>query len=254
MSSDGATCLRRFLVTWRDGQVPPKIHDVGCLSFDGAYRFRYLESARTVAGFPALPGLPDLAEAYGPVDELFPVFAGRIMERSRADFPSYVGALDLPLDAGDLDILARSGGVTRGDRLVLTEEPTIAPDGTTGCSFVVRGLRFALPDKERREQVLASLTERMSLRVQDEPGNDVSADSLMLCTPDGVAVGWVPDALTGFVRRVAGDSAGAVTVQRLNSTAQPPHARLLVRVDGRLPPGTVTLPSLGARPESLAGV
>ena len=254
MASDAAVRLRRFLVTWRDGQTPPRIHDVGCLSFDGAYRFRYLDSARSVPALPALPGLPDLSETYGPAEDLFPVFAGRIMERSRSDFPSYVSALDLPLDAGDLDILARSGGVSRGDRLVLTEEPTVEADGTTGCTFLVRGLRFAMPEPDVREAVLASLAEGARLEVRDEPANDVSADALVLCTAEGVTVGWVPDALTFFVRRVVGASDGISIVQRLNSAAQPPHARLLVRVDGRLPPGSVTLPSLGARPESLAGV
>lgn len=246
--------LRRFLVTWRDGQELPAIHDVGCLSFDGSFRFHYLDAARTAPGFHPLPGLPDLTGVYGPAADLFPVFAGRVMERSRPDFASYVAALDLPRDAGDLDILARSGGVSRGDHLALTEEPTIHSDGTTGCTFLVRGLRFALPDPEVREQVLAALTGGTRLAVRDDPANDVSADALLLCTSDGVAVGWVPDALTGFVRRVVEEPAGSVTVQRRNSPAQPPHARLLVHVAGRLTPGAVTLPSLGVRPGALAAV
>lgn len=249
-----AAGLRRFLITWRDGQDPPVIHDIGCLSYDGMYRFRYLDPARKAPGFRALPGLPDLTASYGPAPGLFPAFAGRIMERSRPDFLSYVTALDLPADADDLDILARSGGVSRGDRLVLTEEPTIEPDGRTGSIFMVRGLRFALPDPELREQVLASLGKGTELVVRDDPSNDVSPDALLLCSSEGIAVGWVPDALTAFVRRVVREPAGAVTVQRRNDAAQPPHARLLARVDGRLPPGSVTLPSLGARAESLAGV
>jgi len=245
--------LRRFLVTWRNGQERPAIHDVGCLSFDGAFRFHYLEAARTAPRFHPLPGLPDLTGVYGPAAELFPVFAGRVMERSRPDFTSYVTALDLPRDAGELDILARSGGVSRGDHLALTEEPTIHRDGTTGCAFLVRGLRFALPDPAVREQVLAALPAGTQLAVRDDPANDVSPDALLLCTSDGVAIGWVPDALTGFVRCVVGP-AGSVTVQRRNSPAQPPHTRLLVHVTGRLKPGTVTLPSLGARPGALAAV
>ena len=246
--------LRRFLVTWRDGQELPAIHDVGCLSFDGAFRFHYLEAARTAPRFHPLPGLPGLTVMYGPATELFPVFAGRVMERSRPDFASYVTALDLPRDAGNLDILARSGGVSRGDHLALTEEPTIRSDGTTGSTFLVRGLRFALPDPAVREQVLAALPAGTPLAVRDDPTNDVSPDALLLCTSDGVAVGWVPDALTNFVRRVVEEPAGSVTVQRRNSPTQPPHTRLLVHVTGRLEPGTVTLPSLGARPGALAAV
>ena len=255
MLSDATSVqLRRFLLTWRDGQELPAIHDVGCLSFDGAFRFHYLKAARTAPRFHPLPGLPDVTGNYGPAAELFPVFAGRVMERSRPDFASYVTALDLPRDAGDLDILARSGAVSRGDHLALTEEPTIHSDCTTGCTFLVRGLRFALPDPEVREQVLAALPAGTQMAVRDDPANDVSPDALLLCTNDGVEVGWVPDALTGFVRRVVGEPAGSVTVQRRNSSAQPPHTRLLVHVTGRLKPGSVTLPSLGARPGALAAV
>lgn len=244
--------LRRFLVTWRDGQEPPSIHDVGCLTFDGAFRFHYLGSARTAPGFHPLPGLPDLSAVYGPTAELFPVFTGRVMERSRPDFPSYVTSLDLPLDAGDLDILARSGGVSRGDHLTLTEEPTIHPDGSTRCTFLVRGLRFALPDAKVREQVLAALPVGTLLTARGEPDNDVSRDALLLCTADGVAVGWVPNALVGFLRLVLDEPAGSVTVRQLNGPEQPPHARLLVRAIGRLAPGTATLPSLGVRPTTIA--
>lgn len=254
MGPDTRASLRRFLVTWRDGEEPPKIHDIGCLSFDGAFTFRYLATARTAPGFAPLPGFPSLDRLYGPSDELFPFFTARIMERSRSDFPSYVSALDLPLDADSLDILGRSGGVTRGDHLVLTEEPTIAIDGTTGCTFLARGLRFALRDAEERERVLAPLENGVRLATREEPGNDVSGRALQICSPDGVVLGWVPDALSDYVRRVGGEPSGGIVVQRRNSADQPPHARLLVRVDGRLPRGSVTLPALGARPNVLAGV
>lgn len=244
--------LRRFLVSWRDGQQPPAIHDVGCLTYDGAYRFRYLPAAHRARGFAALPGLPDMSAEHGPTAELFPAFAGRVMERSRPDFTSYMAALALPVDASDLSILARSGGVSRGDHLVVTEEPVIAPDATTSCTFVVRGLRFALPDPAARERVLASLDEGVRLEVREEPTNDVNPEALLLCTRDGVSVGWVPDALTAFVRRVLDDPSGRVAVLRRNGPAQPPHTRLLVRVTGHLPPGSATLPSLGARPTHVA--
>ncbi|HWH28954.1 MAG TPA: HIRAN domain-containing protein [Mycobacteriales bacterium] len=239
--------LRRFLVTWRDGEEQPSIHDVGCLSFDGAYRFQYLPGARAAPGFRPLPGLPDLADTYGPAPDLFPVFAGRVMERTRPDFASYMAALDLPVDADDLDVLARSGGVTRGDRLVLTEEPSIGPDGSTRSTFLVRGLRFALPEPALRERVLAPLHSGDRLTVRPEAANDISPDALQVCTADDVAVGWVPDALTHWVRRVLSSSDGSFLVRRNNGPEHPPHARLLVDVHGHLPPGTVTLPGLGRR-------
>lgn len=245
MPSD-ADC-RRFLVSWRDGEDPPSIHDVGCLSFDGAYSFRYLPGVSRAPGFRPLPGLGDLQRSYGPVPQLFPVFAGRVMAATRPDFPAYVATLDLPLDAGALDILSRSGGVSRGDRLVLTEEPAVDADGATSSTFAVRGLRFALPERETREQVLDRLTQNTRLSVRDEPDNEVNRRALQVCVPGGAVLGWVPDALADYVRRVVA-AGGSCVVQRCSGPEQPPHARLLVRVEGHLPPGDATLSSLGARP------
>lgn len=175
------------------------------------------------------------------------------MARTRPDFPSYVAALDLPLDADALDILSRSGGVSRGDRLVLTEEPAVDGDGATSATFAVRGLRFALPDPDLREQVLQELTQHARLTVRDEPKNEINRRALQVCLPDGPAVGWVPDALADYVRRVV-ESDGTVVVRRCNGPEQPPHARLLVQVNGHLPLGAVTLPSLGARSREEAAV
>lgn len=245
--------LRRFLVSWRDGQARPSIHDVGCLSFDGAYYFCYLPGARTAPAFQPLAGLSDMDRSYGPSPELFPVLAARVMTATRPDFRAYVEALDLPRDASALDILSRSGGVSRGDRLVLTEEPAIEGDGRTSSVFAVRGLRFAMPDPQLREQVLSRLTQHEPLTVREEPDNEVSRRALQVRLPQGALLGWVPDPLADYVRRVV-MRGGTLRVQRCNGPDQPPHQRLLVRVDGELPLDAVALVSLGARSRAAAAV
>lgn len=55
------TVLRRFLVTWRDGEEPPGIHDVGCLSFDGAYCFHYLMPPGLLPAFRPFQAFPTWA-------------------------------------------------------------------------------------------------------------------------------------------------------------------------------------------------
>ncbi len=216
MQPDGSSRgVRRLLVSWRDGAQPPSIHDVGCLAFSGKYTFRYLEGAYAAPGFRTLPGLPDLERVHGPAVQLFPAFSGRVMSRTRPDFPEYLAALGLTEVRSDLDILARSAGQSRGDRLVLTEEPFIGEGGVTSSIFLVRGLRFALPDQREREAALAALENETYLFVRDDVKNEVNRQALLICTETGIVLGWVPDALVHYMRLVT-FAGGSLTVHRIN--------------------------------------
>lgn len=239
---------RRFLVTWRDGQHAPRIHPVGCLVAGDEYAFSYLPGAWSVPGFRPLPGLPD-RESPRRSARLFLFFADRLMDPRRPDFQDYVRALDLPDEPDPLDLLARSEGVLKGDRVAVVEEPHVHPDGRTDHVFVVRGLRFALGDPVQRERVLAGLVPRTPLAVGADHQNPVNSQALRLSAPDGAAIGWVPDALLPYVRAVVGGSGGQVLVQRRNGPDVPPHLRLLARVTGRHPAGTLTLPQLASVPD-----
>ena len=233
---------RRFLVTWRDGAQPRGIHAVGLLSFDGEFAFRYLPSAAAAPGFRPLPGFPDLHRTYR-APSLFLFFAARVMDRRRPDYSEYVEALDLPPAPLGLDILSRSEGVVKGDRVAVVEEPLVRCDGTTEHVFVVRGLRFATADPDERERSLAGLVPGTALGVHADKDNPVNGEALQLLTPDRQLVGWVPDALVSYVSSVLVHD-GSVVVHRVNAPALPPHIRLLGRVEGRLPPGWPPLPQL----------
>lgn len=248
LSQPDSTGRRRFLVTWRDGQQPPRIHPVGCLSAGDDYAFSYLPGAWSVPGFRPLPGLP-VGEGPRRSTRLFLFFADRLMDPRRPDFPDYVRALDLPDDPDQLDLLARSEGVLKGDRLAVVEEPHVDPDGRVAHVFVVRGLRFALEEPAAREAVLADLTPGVRLHVRTDHQNPVNDQALQLSTPGGTAVGWVPDALVPFVAAVIRDGEGQVHVQRSNGKDVPPHLRLLARVIGRHPPGEPALPQLADVPD-----
>jgi hypothetical protein len=71
---------------------------------NGWYEFCYLQGVTT-----GVWGMPDLDKTYK-FKELPPVFAKRVMPRSRPDYPEYMSWLGLPLDSSPLDILSRSGG------------------------------------------------------------------------------------------------------------------------------------------------
>lgn len=234
---------RRFLVTWRDGGRPRGTHAVGCLTFDGRFTFRYLPGAAVAPGFRPLPGFPDMDRSYT-APSLFLFFAARLMDRRRPDYDDYVNALDLPPRPEDLDVLARSEGVLKGDRVAVVEEPHVRSDGSTERVFVVRGVRFASPDTAERERRLAALAAGSFLIVRADVDNPVNSAALQLLNPAGQLVGWVPDALVSYVSSALATGGARVVVQRLNGPELPPHIRLLARLSGRLPVGQPPLPQL----------
>lgn len=237
--------IRRFLVTWRDGATPPGLHAVGALLADGgSYTFRYLVDAWRAPGFRPFPGLGDLERTYRS-PTLFLFFADRVMDRRRPEYDGYLRALDLPPHASLEDVLARSEGVLKGDRVAVVEEPAVGQGGSTSHVFVVRGLRFAVPDPGRREALLAALEPNVPVSVRDDTSNPVNPEALHLVAPSGEPFGWVPDALVHYVRNVLATPGGTVVVQRRNGSELPPHIRLLVRVSGVLPAGVSALPPLG---------
>ncbi len=235
---------RRFLVTWRDGATPPGLHAVGALLTDGGnYTYYYLGDAWRAPGFRPFPGLGDLERTYRS-STLFLFFADRVMDRRRPEYDGYLSALDLPPHASLEDVLARSEGVLKGDRVAVVEEPAVGQDGSTTHVFVVRGLRFAVPDSLRREALLAGLEPGVGLSVRDDTSNPVNPEALHLVAPSGEPFGWVPDALVGYVRNVLATPGGIVVVQRRNGPELPPHIRLLVRVSGVVPTGVPALSPL----------
>ena len=63
---------------------------IGRLEFkDGTYRFAYTNGARTAAGFTPFSGMENLEEIYES-NELFPVFANRLLPKSRPEYEAYL--------------------------------------------------------------------------------------------------------------------------------------------------------------------
>ncbi len=243
---------RRFLVTWRDGGDPAGIHAVGCLVSDGGWSFRYLPGADVAPAFRPFPGFPDLRKTYQS-PSLFLFFADRLMDRRRPEFVAYVRALDLDDDPADADLLSRSEGVIKGDKVAVVEEPFVDDAGRTSHVFVVRGLRFAAGPPEEREAVLSDVDAGTPLQVRPDLNNPVNPDALLLLAPSGAPVGWVPDALVPYVSSLLLHAGGNVLVQRRNGPELPPHVRLLARAQGTLPLGVAPLPQLQRALEPAAG-
>lgn len=234
------TNTSRLLVQWRN-DVSPAIHPIGCLSLDDTYVFEYLAGVVGIPGFRPLLPFPDVHTRYESV-ELFDFFAARTLDPRRPDYLAFLEALDLRPPCDALVVLGRSGGRRKGDFISLVEEPRVDPDGRTEHTFLVHGVRH-VPDAAARDLNLARIRPGDPLDVVPEPANPVNADALLVVTPGGVVLGWIPDGLISYAARLLGEDMRAHVV-RINGPEQPDQLRLLIRVTGRLGAGEPPLPAL----------
>jgi len=196
------------------------------------YRFRYLQRASQVVDFQPFVGFSDLARTYTSAT-LFPLFAQRIMSPRRPDFSRFLRQLDLREDASPWEQLARSEGRSSGDTVQVFPIPQVRQDDMTTCRFLVHGIRYV------NEGILPPLARGERLVLRDEPTNTKNPEAILVCSSGGVALGYVPDLLLGYLKVVRSDPAAmTMVVEHVNPEVDvPSHFRLLVRLDGRVPHG-----------------
>ena len=105
---------------------------IGRLEFDqGTYRFVYTKGVRTAAGFTPFNGMEDLEEIYES-DELLPVFANRLIPKSRPEYQAYLrwSAFDPANPPDPIAILGVTEGIRQTDLIEVF--PCPVPDAT-GC-------------------------------------------------------------------------------------------------------------------------
>jgi hypothetical protein len=89
----------------------------------------------------------------------------------------------------------------------------------------------------KTEAAANSLRAGDELTLADDHGNEANPQALLLETPNGAPVGWVPDLLIGYARQVR-DGGGGVRLLQNNGPLAPWHVRLLVQIAGRISPGS----------------
>lgn len=239
LGADLRSAPRRLVVTWQHPESRG-IHPIGLLTFDGnSYEFRYIRHALSVKDFSPLIGFPHLDAPYTS-DDLFPLFAQRVMDPRRADFHRYVTRLGLSGDTAPWEQLARSGGRRVGDTLQLFPEPVVQ-DGEMTCAFLAHGIRhigerpIELADcavtvtRDQVERALQSLEVGDELDVVAEPGNAVNPNALLVAS-DGTPVGYVPNLLVDDLANLLQRSELRAVVELVNGPEAPWHLRLLGRL------------------------
>lgn len=222
---------RSLLVSWRDPERG-SMHPIGRLvrrrGLQGEhYSFAYLKLAERIQGFEALPGLPRLHERYDS-ERLFPVFANRVMPRTRPDYDLLASRVDLKGDADPFEVLARTGGRRATDRIELFADPERTPEGESSTLFFARGVRRISGAAETVE----SLRPGDDLVLIPDDDNERNPGAMFLQVSDGPRVGWIPDYLVDHVHelRELNGTNPLVSVEHVNDRSVAAHMRLLCRL------------------------
>jgi hypothetical protein len=222
---------KTLFLAWQD-PISRFWFPIGRLTFDqGIYQFVYtqgVKEAEEKSAFKALSSFPRLDEIYTST-QLFPVFANRLMSRSRPDYSSFIEWLNIPNDENDpITILARSGGERETDTLAVFPCPEVDEQGQYHLYFFSHGLRH-LPSSaiERINQL--EFGEKLWLAHEFQ--NPYDSQALILNTKDHYIVGYSPRYLLAEIFELLRHNSNLeVQVERVNQPPTPLQFRLLCKM------------------------
>ena len=213
-------------VAWQD----PKNRrwtPVGRLSKqDTEFQFVYTRGAEQEPSFIPFGRMQNLHTIYKS-DELFPLFANRVLSKSRPEHKLYLQWLGLDERTYDeMEELSRTAGLRATDSLELFPCPQATSDKKFEMHFFSRRLRHMHTENQARAQILKK-GERLYL-MQDLQ-NEYDAMALLLRTGDPVSlVGYAPRYYSAELTKLIQEN-GADQV-KINVTQVNPDAPLQYRV------------------------
>lgn len=202
------------------------------------YEFAYTKgalNAEKAAGFKPLLAFPDFNKLYC-APELFPLFANRVLARSRKDFNEYLNTLDLDPNHLDLlDILSVSGGERQTDSFEIFPKMEKDIDGSFTCRFFLHGLRYVNEAGAERARILK---EGEALQILVEVNNPKTVTAICLQSSDYLPMGWAPRYLVSdLLQAMAQGPDVSAKLVKANSGNVPLNRRYLIEMCGRLPIG-----------------
>ncbi|CAN5438522.1 HIRAN domain-containing protein [soil metagenome] len=227
-----------LLVAWRSGNGDRGWGPVGRLDYDGHdYRFVYTRGARTLDGFRPFAQMEDLEQIYES-NELFPIFANRLLPKSRPEYDAFLrwGGFDPDNPPEPISILGVTEGIRQTDSIEVF--PCPVPD-YTGCylnRFFVHGLRYLPPQSHERLGRLKP-GERLAMMPDIFNESDRNAVALRTTTGERMLVGYVPRYLARDVWQLLSGCDPDymdVVVARVNADA-PLQQRLLCQMNACWP-------------------
>jgi len=166
---------------------------IGRLQFEnGVYRFVYTQGARTAQGFMPFTGMEELG-AIHESQELFPIFANRLLPESRPEYEAYLrwSGFDPASQPDPIAVLGVTEGIRRTDMIELF--PCPVPD-EAGCymnKFFLHGLRY-MPEAARARVLVLKPEERLYPVLDFCNPADTNAVALRTVEGDRLILGYVP--------------------------------------------------------------
>ena len=222
--------MKALFIAWQDNQSR-QWAPVGRLTREnGIYKFVYTRGAEEMPNFRPFGRMRDLHKAYKS-DELFPMFANRILAKNRPEYKDYLrwlGLTDAEYDV--LEELARTGGLRATDLLELFPCPEPTPDKNYEVHFFCRGLRHLHTENQERAR---NLEPGERLYLMQDLQNPYDGMALLLRTDDPITLGgYAPRYYSGeFTQLIksTGPEHVTVMVEQVNRDA-PLQYRLLCRL------------------------
>jgi hypothetical protein len=202
------------------------------------YRFVYTRGAKTLAGFQPFPGMEKLDQVYES-DELFPLFANRLLARSRPEYEAYLtwGGFDPNNPPDPIALLGVTEGLRQTDSLEVF--PCPQPDAC-GCylsKFFLHGVRW-MPAPAHERILRLKSGETLGLMLDISNTNDPHAVAVRTCDlTERLMIGYVPRYLAQEVWQLitgCGTTSIDVRVERVNESA-PMQQRVLCRINSCWP-------------------
>lgn len=226
--------MKKLYLAWQDPENR-RWMPVGCLTFENnKYRFVYTKGAKQSKNFIPFGRLTNLNVVYESQD-LFPLFANRILSKFRPEYKNFLKWLKMKDDANPLDMLALTEGVRGTDSLEVFQCPTPNEDGDYEVHFFSHGIRHLPGHAIHRVNELKKEDKLYLLR---DIQNQYDSLALALRTDDPVTiVGYCPRYLCADFNIILdnlGTSIPEVNVLQVNIDA-PLQLRLLCKFISKWP-------------------
>lgn len=244
--------MKTLYIAWQEPETR-RWYPVGELTRAGTlFRFSYTGGAlqaQESEGFIPFGRMTDLHSCYES-EELFPLFANRLLPSSRPEFAQFLQWLDMD-EEDPFVILGRTGGLRGTDNLIVFPRPEETVDGYYEASFFSHGIRYLADDARLR---IDGLRQNDGLRISPDDENVGDREAVGLWTSDSShLVGYCPRFLAADLRVLLEETRDEgdvnVRVARVNVDA-PTQLRLLCRV--RAPWPATFQPCTGSAFVSLA--
>lgn len=183
--------MNALFVAWRPAAPHEGWRPVGRLEHEhGLYRFFYTQGAKK-PGFRPFAQMDQLDQVYES-EELFPVFANRLLSESRPEYEDFLrwGGFDAANPPDPIVILGVTEGLRQTDAIEVF--PCPQPDGE-GCylnKFFLHGIRW-LPDAALER--IGRLNEEERLRLMLDVQNEYDRNAVAVRTDvDRMLIGYFP--------------------------------------------------------------